>query len=398
MKILYISQKNINIENEGIYSDIINLLVERNHSVTLVCADNSYIQTNLIKKRINKLEIKVGNQFGVNIIKKGLVLLSLERKMKKAIKKYLNNEEFDLVLYATPPITFSSIIKFCKKKYNCSSYLMLKDIFPQNAVDIGMMNPKGVMGLLYKYFRKKEIELYKYSEKIGCMSQANIDYVLKHNDIDKEKLELFPNSIMIKPYIQTEDKAVLKSLGIDENKLVFIFGGNLGKPQGLDFLIEGLKACKNIKEIHFIIVGKGTEQKRVFLSLSKLENVTSLDYLPKEEYLKLCKECDVGLILLDKRFTIPNYPSRTLAYMQNAMPIFACTDKVTDIKGLIEDQAKCGKWVYSNNPEDFVEGCKWFIENRAILKELGMNGRKYMEDNFDVTKHIYKIERMVETK
>lgn len=58
------------------------------------------------------------------------------------------------------------------------------------------MSKTGVRELLYKYFRKQEKRLYTISDHIGCMSQANIDYVIKHNpEVNSRKVEVCPNTI-----------------------------------------------------------------------------------------------------------------------------------------------------------------------------------------------------------
>lgn len=395
MKILYLSQKDIDIASEGIYSDLINGLIENGHDITLCCADSKYEKTEYVNDGIKRLKVKVANQFGVNIIKKGLVLLSLEGTITKAIKKHLKNENFDLILYATPPITFANVIKYCKKKYGSKSYLMLKDIFPQNAVDLRMMSTTGLTSILYKLFKAKENKLYIYSDKIGCMSPANIEYILKHNTyLDKSKVELFPNAIKI------EDKATLPKtkgeifdkLNINKDNIVFIYGGNMGKPQGLNFLADAIKNCNDIESVHFIMIGKGAEKDKFFDALKGVKNVTTLDALPKAEYEELCSQCDIGMVVLDKRFTIPNYPSRTLSYLDNSMPVFACTDMNTDIRNLVEDNAKCGKWCYSDDINAFRDNVLWFVNNQDKLIELGKNGRDYLVNNFDVTKNIQKLE------
>ena len=93
-----------------------------------------------------------------------------------------------MILYSTPPITFCGVVEYFQKRDNAKTYLMLKDIFPQNAVDLGMMKTTGAKGLIYKYFRKQEKKLYAISDRIGCMSQANVEYVLKDNpEVSKEK-------------------------------------------------------------------------------------------------------------------------------------------------------------------------------------------------------------------
>ena len=62
-------------------------------------------------------------------------------------------------MYSTPPITFCRAVDYVKKRDNAQTYLLLKDIFPQNAVDIGMMSKQGIKGILYKFFREKEKRL-----------------------------------------------------------------------------------------------------------------------------------------------------------------------------------------------------------------------------------------------
>ena len=111
-------------------------------------------------------------------------------------------------------------------------------------------------------FRKKEKKLYAISDAIGCMSQANVDYVLKHNpEIDKSKVEICPNSIEFEDKTVTvEEKISLREkYGIPLDKKVFVYGGNLGKPQGIPFLMDCLKAEKENTNAYFLIVGDGTE-------------------------------------------------------------------------------------------------------------------------------------------
>lgn len=394
MKILYLCQQDINIEQKGIYADLINELISNGHEVVLSCADSKYDKTQLVLEPIKKVQVKVPNQFGVNVIKKGLIILSLESIITKAIKKFLKDESFDLVLYATPPITLANVVKYCKKKYKCKSYLMLKDIFPQNAVDLGMMSKSGVMGIMYKLFRAKEKALYVNSDAIGCMSQANVDYLKEHNKYLADKhIEIFANSLKVQPLArQDKNKELLAKYKIPCDKLLFIYGGNLGKPQGLDFFAKAIEKCKDIDNVHFVIAGKGSEKEKLFKSLQGLDNVSAFDALPKDEYEQLCNQCDVGIVMLDYRFTIPNYPSRTLSYMQNGIPVFACTDKNTDIKELVEEQAKCGKWCWSNDTEEFVKTVKWFADNEDKLTQLGKNGYDYLSKNFNIEKNVKQLQ------
>ena len=403
MKVLYIGQFDISLNGKGIFRDIVSALLQKGHKVILCCADSIYEKTQVVEENgVKKVEVKVPNQFGVNVVKKGIILLCLERVIRNAVDEYLSNEKFDLVLYATPPITFANVIKYCKKKFGCKSYLMLKDIFPQNAADLQMMSKTGLTGIIYKIFRAKEKKLYKYSDAIGCMSQANIDYLKAHNDnLQGKKIELFPNAVIVgqgNAPDKSDDRSILDKYGVPKDKMVFIYGGNLGKPQGLDFLEKGIKSVSGSNDVYFIIIGKGSEKKKLFAALNGVENVLTLDALPKEEYEKLCAQCDVGMIMLDKRFTIPNYPSRMLSYMQNAMPMFACTDKNTDVRQLVEEQANCGKWCYSDDVDAFKSSIEWFVNNRDRLAELGKNGYNYMVKHFNVEDNVKRLEEFISQK
>ena len=401
MKVLMLTIGQIDsLQKESVHINVIRALIGAGHSVSVLCSRERRLGLPTeysVESGIKIVRLRTLNVTRCSLLEKGVSMILLEHQFVGAIKKYFKDDEFDLVIYNTPPITLANVVKYCKKKFGCKSYLMLKDIFPQNAVDLGMMSTRGITGILYKMFRAKEKKLYKYSDGIGCMSNANIEYLKAHNDnLDGKVIELFPNAVIVKsPHApqKTKNRDVLDRLGVAADKMVFIYGGNLGKPQGLDFVAEAIKECCNIDGICFIIVGKGVEKKKLFAKLKGVANVIALDALPKDEYERLCGQCDVGMVALDKRFTIPNYPSRMLSYLENAMPIFACTDKNTDVKDLVEDQAKCGKWCPSGDVDAFKECVEWFVANRDRLEQLGVNGYEYMAVNFNVADNVKKLEK-----
>lgn len=261
---------------------------------------------------------------------------------------------------------------------------MLKDIFPQNAVDLGMMSKTGIKSVLYKYFRKQEKQLYCYSDRIGCMSQANVDYVIKHNpEISSSKLEICPNCIEPQDMsISTEERNELRrKYNIPLDKTVFVYGGNLGKPQGIPFIMECLKKQKENSDAYFLIVGGGTEFEKLqgFFDVEKPRNMKLMSKLPKDDYDRMVAACDVGLIFLDHRFTIPNFPSRLLSYMQAKLPVLAATDPNTDI-GEVITQGGFGWWCESNDTGAFSELVKKALD--ADLNGMKMNETKYLMENY----------------
>lgn len=85
-----------------------------------------------------------------------------------------------------------------------------------------------------------------------------------------------------------------------------------------------------MKNVYFLIVGNGNDYEKLkfFVKQEKPENIKLLSVLPKEDYDSMVGACDVGLIFLDHRFTIPNFPSRLLTYMQAKLPVLAVTDQI----------------------------------------------------------------------
>lgn len=380
------------IDEKNLYTDLLRHFVQNGHNVNVLSPveRRNSGKTHIIEQENCKiLKLKIGNMQKTNVIEKGITTLLIESSFKRAIKKYFSDEKFDMVLYATPPITLVSVVDYVKKRDGATSYLMLKDIFPQNAVDLGMFKKSNP---IYSYFRSKEKKLYKISDYIGCMSQANIDFVLNNNaDVPKEKVCICPNSIELSSVAQTNcDKNQIRDkYQIPNGSKVFVYGGNLGKPQCIDFIIECMKKCANMNDVFFMIVGAGTDYQKIYdyYKTSGQSNLNVMPYLPKQEFDELLTVCDVGMIFLDKRFTIPNFPSRLLSYMQAELPVLAATDKNTDVGKIAVDNG-FGWWMESSDSDEFakmVEICK-----NSDTKHMGKIAREYLMQNYTVEK-VYNI-------
>lgn len=406
MKVLFLSlSPNVDLEDtQAIYGSLLHEIVKRGNDVYVVTPSErkNKQKTSLItKNHYNLLKVKTGNIQKTNIIEKGISTLLIEKQYKKAILKYFKNLKFDLILYATPPITFYSVISYFKKRDNSKTYLMLKDIFPQNAVDLKMFKKSSI---IYKYFRKKEKKLYMISDIIGCMSPKNKEFLINNNNyIDKNKIEIFPNSIIPKKE-NIRNKALNEKYrdkyNIPYESKVFMYGGNLGKPQGIPFIIKCIVETKNIDDIYYVICGTGTEFKKIenYIKENKIDNILLLNGLPKKEYNELLNIADIGLIFLDYNFTIPNFPSRLLSYMEKSIPILSCTDPNTDIGEIIEKN-HFGWKCYSNNANEYKKKVEYIMtKNNEELDKIGKNGLLYLYKNYNSSKNIDKILKKLKLK
>lgn len=229
--------------------------------------------------------------------------------------------------------------------------------------------------------------MYKSADFIGCMSRANSEYILKHNPETVDKLTVLPNSICPRDVsITNAERVELRAkYGLPLDKKVFVYGGNLGKPQSIPFVIDCLRSQADNERVFFLILGDGTDYVKFedFLKESSQNNIKLLKRLPREEFDRMLSACDVGMLFLDHRFTVPNYPSRLLSYMQAGIPVLACTDPNTDVSVDIE-AGEFGWRCDSGDVSDFVGTVKK-VEN-SDLKQMGINARKYLSDNFTVEK------------
>lgn len=269
MNILFLtmSSQMLDISASGIYTDLVRKFRNEGHQIYIIAPFERRTgrKTDLSQEAgVHLLGVKTLNVTKTNVIEKGIGQILMEYQFNVALKNYLSDVKFDLILYSTPPITYTRVIECAKKKNpNAVTYLLLKDIFPQNAIDLGMLTKSGLKGILYKSFRNKERKLYALSNYIGCMSPANVKYVLAHNpEISASIVEIAPNSFDEKSEISISNEMrckIREKYKLPLDKPVLIYGGNLGKPQGIPFLVDCLEANRNRQDCHFVIVGNGTD-------------------------------------------------------------------------------------------------------------------------------------------
>jgi glycosyltransferase involved in cell wall biosynthesis len=240
-------------------------------------------------------------------------------------------DKFDGVVWYSPTIFFGPLARFIKSKSKCKAYLIIRDIFPEWALDLGLMR-KSI-----PYFIFKAVAYYQYAvaDVIGIQSKGNESYFLGWKEKPKRKLEVLQNWISDAPNVGC-------SINISATKLygrkIFVYAGNMGVAQDVDVLISLAETLKGQKKIGFVFVGRGRNVSKIKHDalMHGLDNLIFYDEIDPSEIAGLYEQCHVGLVLLDLKHKTHNIPGKFLSYMQAGLPVLARVNHGNDLVELID--------------------------------------------------------------
>jgi glycosyltransferase involved in cell wall biosynthesis len=385
MNILFVLYDLPHLSKSSMYSDLVNEFKRNGHNVfPMAPMLMNYKQSDIFNENdIEVLRVKTMNVFDNGIIKRGLANILLPLKFKKAYCSFWSNISIDLIIVATPSVMFAGFISFVKNKNKSKVYLLQKDIFPQNAVDLGFFKKNS---LLYKFFKINEIKLLNTADVVGCTSLGNIKYFLTNYSFpNNKKFKLLYNSTKL---FLTKTHLPLSILDDDLiNKFIVVFGGNLGKPQQFENVLLLAKNATVINDVLFLILGKGTEIDRMKEIVKALEitNIKFINEISRENYFNLLCNCDLGLISLHQNFSVPNTPMKLNDYLNASLPILASINRKNDLGELLVNN-KIGRYAFADSPDLLFEHFLELYQDKELRIEMGKNGYDFCLKNLSVEK------------
>ena len=245
----------------------------------------------------------------------------------------LCNQKWDGIVWYSPTIFLGLLVYMLKKNSNCKSYLIIRDIFPEWAVDMGLMG----RGLPYFFFKGIANFQYSVADVIGIQTPGNRVYFENWENNPSKNLEVLNNWLAETPSQQC-------SINVSDTQLagrkIFVYAGNMGIAQGMDILLELADQLQSRQDIGFLFVGRGSEVQKLRKETQKrkLENMLFFDEIDPDEISSLYDQCHVGLISLDSRHKSHNIPGKFLSYMQSGLPVLASVNDGNDLVALIESE------------------------------------------------------------
>lgn len=329
-----------------------------------------------------------------NLLLRGVNTLLGSKLLSIKSKRLLEGiESFDSVLFYSPPITLVDTAAKFAYKYGAKLLMILRDLFPQNAIDLGILKNR----IAIRIFERFESRCYRVSDYILPQTDTNVDYLMRVKKVPKSKIRVLYNWVNTQSY-KSENSTidVRKEFGLNDQKIC-LYAGTMGPAQGLEKIIESAELLKN-RNIVFLFAGNGRNRKDLenLARSRKLDNVFFRDYYPSNVYPNLVKSVDLGIISLSEQNHTPIVPGKLVGYMVGGLPVVAMINKESSDLIRIIEESQCGKYVVDGNSAAFAEKVEELLSNDELLLEFKKNAIDYAERFFSVEAAAELIEELSE--
>ena len=382
-------------------SELAKHLLERGHQVTVVTGFPNYPDGVLFGGYRRKLYHR--DQIdGVNVIRTFLLIAPRRRSLGPRMKNYLSfmlssiygsliTGRHDIVYVYSPPLFLGVSAYVISRLFRAPFVLDLNDLWPKGPVHLGVLKNRTLIRMAemlerFVYARAHHIFFYSHRMRQDVVAAG----------VPEAKTEVHPlwvDTELFKPTSEEQAANIRKEYGMSD-RLVVMYTGNLGLPQGLDTAIECARVLKagGHDEVLFVFVGGGADRDRL-VQLSQgyeLDNVLFIPPQPVSSMPAFMSASDVLLLHLDKApFRMGTIPGKLLTYMSAARPVLAGLEgEGADIV----TRNRCGVVVEPQNPEAMAQGVLG-LADPEMRRHMGEEGRRAALSQFDRRELLDTLER-----
>lgn len=292
---------------------------------------------------------------------------------------------WDSVVWYSPSIFHGPIVRLIKAKSSCKSYLIIRDIFPEWAVDMELME----RGLVHWFFDLIARYQYSVADVIGIQTPGNKRYFNAWLQKPNRKLEVLQNWLSKPAFVRCSIRLSQTPLA---GRKVLVYAGNMGVAQGMDILLDLAERMQYRGDVGFLFVGRGSDVARLktLAQVRKLNNVQFFDEIHPDEVPDLCSQCSAGIVALDPRHRSHNIPGKFITYMQSGLPVLATVNAGNDLAKMIRDE-QVGQVCESNQVDELLQLAEKLL--MSIDTETGFSERCRIlfDREFAVEKTVHQI-------
>jgi glycosyltransferase involved in cell wall biosynthesis len=332
------------------------------------------------------LRLKAPRNKDIGYVRRTLAELAMPFAMLHNLRKSpLAKARWDGVMWYAPSIFHGPLVSALRKSSNCKSYLIIRDIFPEWAVDMGLMG----RGLPYRFFDSVARYQYSVADVIGVQTPGNQRYFDQWMGKHGRKLEVLKNwldkPVQVRCFIRVDETELA-------GRKMFVYAGNMGVAQGMEILLDLAERLKSRMDVGFLFVGRGSEAAwlKIAAKNRKLDNVLFFDEIHPDEIPDLFSQCSAGIVALDPRHKSHNIPGKFLTYMQSGLPVLANVNAENDLAQIIRDE-QVGQVCESNQLEDLLKFANQLLAQIESDAQISSRCRSLFEREFAVEKTVRQI-------
>lgn len=291
-------------------------------------------------------------------------------------KSPYSNLKLDGIIWYSPTIFFGPLVHMLKKENRCKSYLILRDIFPDIAIDLGILKH----GLIYRFFKGVEAYQYSLADIIGVQSRSNLKYLNVWANRPKRHLEILHNWLTSRPILESNFSIEDTPLA---GKTVIVYAGNMGLMQGIDLVLELAQKLLGRDDVGILLLGRGSEVSRLKREATSrgLKNILFHDEIPPSEVPAVLSQCHIGLLLLDPRLKTHNIPGKLISYMHAGLPIIGRINLGNDLLDIIESN-EIGFVYAGEESEKFLLMADLLVSDHLARAKMSENAKARVAELF----------------
>ncbi len=298
----------------------------------------------------------------------------------------------DKIMVVTTPPSLPFITAIAALLRGASYVLLIHDNYPEILIAANKAKENSLLVNVINHFNRW---LYKYTSKIIVCGRDMFELVSKKTqglDIPIETIQNWAELENVRPFPRTEND-LLKELGI-ENKLVFLYAGNMGYPNDLESIIECAGKLADDDRFCFVFLGAGVKRKWLEKEIieKSLKNVRLLDPRPRSEQNIFLNACDVAIVTLVKKMWGVSMPSRTYNILAAGKPILALTENESEIAKVVAED-NVGWTVAPNEPEALLRKIFEIYDNRQSFGEMSENARRAALEKYSLETALIKYKK-----
>lgn len=347
--------------------------------VKVLCGQPNYSArgTKAPKREIHK-NVEIFRAAGTTL-DKNVILFRLINMLTLGISVFLKAlrhfRKGDKILVVTTPPSLPFITAFAALLKGAGYVLLIHDNYPEILIAANKAKENSIVVNLLNHSNRW---LYKYAGKIIVCGRDMFELVSRKTvglDIPIETIQNWAELENVRPFPRSENE-LLKELEI-EDKLVFLYAGNMGYPNDLESIIECAGKLVDDERFCFVFLGTGVKRKWLERELTEksLKNVRLLDPRPRSEQNIFLNACDVAIVTLVKKMWGVSMPSRTYNILAAGKPILALTERESEIAKVVAED-NVGWTVAPNEPEALLEKIFEIYENRQSFEAMSRNARR----------------------